>query len=83
MFAWIRCLVRRHHEPVRHVLGGFRCSDCGAVGADLDEMGFEGEGYVPPLRRIFSRENGEYTRVASWDTGRRPLLAELERRKAS
>ena len=81
MLAWIRCLVRRHHDPVRHVLGGFKCSACGAVGADLDEMGFEGEGYVPPLRRIFSREHGEYTRVASWDTGRRPVLT--ERRRAS
>jgi hypothetical protein len=74
MFAWFRCLVRRHHEPSRHPLGGFKCLTCGAVGTSLDEMGFEGEGYVAPMRRVFSRQHGEYTRVASWDTGRHRIV---------
>ena len=56
MLARIRCYLRTRHEPVRHPLGGFRCADCGAAGADLAEMGFEGEGYVSPLRILFSRE---------------------------
>ncbi len=51
MIAWVRCLLRGRHEPLRHPLGFFRCSECGASGADLDEMGFVGEGYVPSLRR--------------------------------
>jgi hypothetical protein len=33
-------------------------------------MGFEGDGYVSPLRRLYSRENGAVTRTSSWDTGR-------------
>jgi hypothetical protein len=80
MFAWLRCFLRRYHDPSRHPLGGFKCAACGTVGIDLEEMGFEGGGYVPPLRRIFSREHGEYTRVASWDTGRRPLLTDRRSR---
>ena len=59
MLARLRCLIRTHHRPARHPLGGFRCTDCGAVGADLDEMGFEGMGYVSPSRRLFSREREE------------------------
>jgi hypothetical protein len=70
MLRWIVCAARGRHEPRRVPIGGFRCRECGAVGADLNDMGFDGEGYVGPLRRIFSRENGTITRTASWDTGR-------------
>jgi hypothetical protein len=70
MLSWLRCLLRSRHVPIRHPLGGFRCLDCGAVGADLDEMGFYGEGYLPPLRRVYSRDHGQLTRTSAWDTGR-------------
>jgi hypothetical protein len=50
MFARLRCFLRDHHNPARHPLGGFKCSDCGAAGADLDEMGFDGAGYVASRR---------------------------------
>lgn len=46
MLARLRCYLRDHHNPARHPLGGFKCSDCGAAGADLEEMGFEDAGYV-------------------------------------
>jgi hypothetical protein len=52
----LRCLWRGRHNPLRHPLGGFRCIDCNRVGADLGQMGFE-DSYVPPLRRIFSRDH--------------------------
>ncbi len=73
MLAWMRCRMRGHHSAVRYPLGGFRCKDCGAVGANLDEMGFEDNGYVSPMRRLFSRENGTFTRTSSWDTGRHTI----------
>jgi len=47
MLARIRCFFRNQHRPVRHPLGGFRCEECGWAGADLEEMGFVGSGYVP------------------------------------
>jgi hypothetical protein len=50
MLARLRCFLRDHHNPTRHPLGGFKCSDCGATGADLEEMGFEDAGYVPARR---------------------------------
>jgi len=75
MLAWFRCFVRQHHRPSRHPLGGFKCLDCGVAGSDLDEMGFEGDGYVSPIRRLFSREFQEYTRTASWETGPLPVLS--------
>ena len=50
MLARIRCFWRNQHHPVRHPLGGFRCSECGMFGVDLEEMGFEGSGYVQPAR---------------------------------
>lgn len=65
--AWFRCFVRNRHNPVRYPLGGFKCADCGEVGADLDQMGFVGGGYVPTERRIFSRDRGEFTRTMSWE----------------
>jgi hypothetical protein len=52
MLARIRCFFRNYHNPTRHPLGGFRCVDCGWAGADLEEMGFAGAGYV--ARRILS-----------------------------
>ena len=57
VWAMARCLMRGHHDPVRHHLGGFVCLDCDFRGADLDEMGFKGEGYVLPLRRTYTRGN--------------------------
>jgi hypothetical protein len=57
VFAWLRCWMRRQHDPSRHPLGYFRCADCGVTGASLDEMGFDGDGYVPPDRRTFTRES--------------------------
>jgi hypothetical protein len=61
MFARLRCLLRRHHQPRRHPLGGFRCAECGAAGADLDDMGFVGSGWVAPMRRTFNRPYQEVT----------------------
>jgi hypothetical protein len=54
MLAWLRCLVRQQHRPVRHILGGYKCVDCGAAGASLDELGQSG-GYVDPERRTYRR----------------------------
>lgn len=71
MTAWLRCWMRKHHNPVRHPLGGFKCTDCGMAGADLDEMGFAGGGYVLPIRRLFSRDKSEFTRTMAWEPGRR------------
>jgi hypothetical protein len=70
MLAWIRCLMRNRHDPQRHPLGGFRCSECGLVGADLDDMGFAGSGYVSPMRHVFSRNRREITRTAAWEPSR-------------
>src|SRR5712692_4640301 len=67
MIAWFRCFVRNHHNPVRHPLGGFKCADCGEAGADLEQMGFADGGYVMPIRRVFSRDRGEFTRTGSWE----------------
>jgi hypothetical protein len=55
LFRRIRCALRGHHNPVKHPLGGFRCTECGAAGETLDDMGFEGGSYVGPLRRTFDR----------------------------
>lgn len=52
MLAWIRCLIRDRHMPARYFLGGFKCTECGVVGADLDDMGFRGEGYVSVRRGL-------------------------------
>jgi len=51
---------------MRHFLGGFRCAVCGLAGADLEAMGFAGNGYVGPMRLTYSRENGQITRSSSW-----------------
>jgi hypothetical protein len=50
MLARLRCYLRDHHNPSRHPLGGFKCSDCGTTGVDLEEMGFEDAGYVATRR---------------------------------
>jgi hypothetical protein len=55
MLAWIRCLLRDRHQPKRYILGGFKCADCGALGADLDDMGFHGDSYVNVERRAYLR----------------------------
>lgn len=54
MLARLRCFLRDRHNPARHPLGGFKCADCGAAGADLEEMGFEDAGYV------LARRSGSY-----------------------
>ena len=71
MLASLRCFLRNHHDPVRHPLGGFKCSHCGQVGADLEQMGFDNGGYVLPVRRLFSRNHGEFTRTISWEPSAR------------
>lgn len=72
MIAWLRCLFRRWHNPVRHPLGGFKCADCGEVGADLDDMGFVAGGYVPPVRRVYGRTDGSgFSRTSAWESTRR------------
>ena len=71
MMQRIWCAFRRRHNPVRHPLGGFRCLECGEAGADLDEMGFAGSGYVTPMRKVFSRDRGELTRTAEWEPSRK------------
>lgn len=65
MLARLRCALRQHHQPRRHPLGGFRCAECGAVGADLEEMGFTDSGWVAPLRRTFQRPHSEVTLSSS------------------
>jgi hypothetical protein len=55
MLAWLNCLFRGYHAPERQFVGGFRCADCGRVGANLEEMGFENFGYAPSLRRAMVR----------------------------
>lgn len=62
VMRWLRCLWRQQHNPTRHPLGGFRCSECGTAGADLEAMGFEGSSYVAPWRLTYSRKHGELTR---------------------
>jgi hypothetical protein len=64
MLARLRCILRRHHQPRRHPLGGFRCAECGAAGADLADMGFTGSAWVAPRRRTFDRTHGEITLAA-------------------
>jgi hypothetical protein len=50
----VRCALNDRHDPVHHPLGGFVCARCGAFGANLEQLGFEGEGYVsePARRRL-------------------------------
>jgi hypothetical protein len=66
MLAWLKCFLRRRHDPVRHPLGGFKCAECGAAGADLEAMGFENGGWVPPIRRTFDRKHSVITISDGW-----------------
>lgn len=61
MLARLRCALRQYHQPRRHPMGGFRCAECGAVGADLEEMGFAGSAWVATTRRTFDRPHSEVT----------------------
>ena len=58
MIARLRCALRQHHQPRRHPLGGFRCVECGAVGADLEDMG-RGIRLGRATRRTFDRPQRE------------------------
>lgn len=61
MIARLRCILRQHHQPRRQPMGGFRCAECGAAGADLEEMGFAESAWVAPMRRSFDRPHREIT----------------------
>jgi len=66
MLQLLRCALKGQHDPKRQALGGFRCELCGTPGESLDEMGYEGNGYVSPLRKLYSREKKTLTRTTSW-----------------
>ena len=62
----LHCLIGSH-VPMRLMIGGFRCARCHKTGADLDDMGFYGQGYARPFRKVYSRDNGgTVTRTDSW-----------------
>lgn len=64
------CWPTACRNVARQPAGGFRCSDCGMVGGDLSYFGHDG--YVSPMRTMFSRENGGTTsRTSSWNPGTR------------
>lgn len=65
----IRCFFRGRHEPVRHLLGGFKCAHCGRTALDLDDMGSHGAGYVSPARRLFSGRNRDDL-ITRWEKPR-------------
>lgn len=71
VMGWFGCLWRGRHAPMRHPLGGFTCKDCGEAGADLDDMGFFGNGYVSPMRRVYDRETNAVTRTDAWEKSSR------------
>ena len=72
MLAMMRCFLRSRHEPRRHPLGGFRCTECGKAAADLHDMGFDA--YVSTMRTTFSRDPVETTRTSLWESPRsRPV----------
>lgn len=55
------CLIGlKSHIPIRCVIGGFRCLNCGRVGNSLDDFGFDG--YVDTMRPTFKRQNQEVER---------------------
>ena len=62
--CWFRYGI---HDPERQLVGGFRCRRCGKAAEDLHDMGFEGGGYVPALRRTFDRApEGGLTRTTEY-----------------
>lgn len=68
--ASMLCLIRGHHLPARHPVGGFTCTECGHAGADLGAMGFPDGGYIPSVRRVFTRGRaGGSTRTTAWAPG--------------
>lgn len=48
--------VLRHRPRRAGIFGGWRCERCGKAGADLDDLGEIGAGYVNPLRTVHSRD---------------------------
>lgn len=67
LMSKLKCLFRGHCTPKRQALGGFRCEICGKAGGDLDDMGFYGQGYTQPLRKLFSRKNNGTIERKHWD----------------
>lgn len=65
-----RCYLRGQHKP-RRVFLGLRCADCGAAGADYDEMLGVGAGWVSPTRKVFDRTTGTVTRTSHFDPSMR------------
>lgn len=56
MIQRLLCLIRGSHvDPQRHPLSGFRCSTCNTAGADYDDMGHYGGGYVQTVRARYER----------------------------
>lgn len=64
----VRCVLRNRCTPVRHPLGGYRCSTCGIAGESLgDFLGYAGSGgYVTGPRRIYDQD-GVFTRTHAWE----------------
>lgn len=63
-------MMARQHDPVRHPLGGWTCH-CGYSAVDLEDMGVLDDGYVSPVRKIFSREHHSITKTSAWDETKR------------
>ncbi len=63
---WIRGWHLAERKDFGSGQGGFICIDCGHAGESLDDMGFKGGGFVPPLRRVYNRDSRSITRE-SWD----------------
>lgn len=69
LLAWLRCWWRGWHDPKKVLPDGQRCRDCGLPGADMEDMGFVGGGYVPPVRRVFDRDERSFSRTSAWERG--------------
>lgn len=65
-------LLKRRHDAVKQLIGGYRCRDCGTAGADLAAMGcLDRTAYVSPVRKVFNREYHEVTRTSAWEPTKR------------
>lgn len=73
-FCWLGA-----HDPVRQSLGGFRCRSCGKAGESLDDFGFEGGGYVRPVRKTFDRTHESVIRTSGWPDDK---VTDIRRRRA-
>ena len=63
------CALRGRHEPVRQLIGGQRCADCGKAAADLDGLGFGGSDRVSLNRPKFERgEDGRHTTTREYQS---------------